>query len=176
MGHVNGRTEVLNESQIAGAIYGAVLAAMGEAVKTLGGFLSQQMAANTNALLTAIGRTGGPAPIEISTESLALLERLSALSATPYQAPAYASGTVMPYEIVAEIRRSTDKITGCIDGNTEELIQAMIGAFSSQTAAITSALSALGALSGGQGGTSFNDLKDMANTWTRMFGKSPFFG
>ena len=175
VGHVNGRTEVLNESQIAGAIYSAVLAAMGEAVKTLGGFLSQQMATNTNALITAIGQTQGPAPIEISPDSSALLERLSALSATPYQAPAYAGGTVMPYEITAEIRRSTDKITGCIDSNTEELIRAMIAAFASQTATFSSALTALGELGGGQRGSSFNDLKDAANTWTQMYGQSPFF-
>ncbi|MBQ6206356.1 MAG: hypothetical protein IJK52_04675 [Oscillospiraceae bacterium] len=139
VGHVNGRTEVLNESQIAGAIYSAVLSAMSEALKTLGGFLSQQMAANTNALIAAIGQIQPPQQIAMPQDT-ALLERLAALQAVPYQVPAYATGTVMPYEVVAEIRRQTSELKTAMKDEGEEIIRAVVSAISNHGLAVTNAI------------------------------------
>ena len=175
VGHVNGRTEVLNESQIASAIYSAVLSAMSEAVKTLGGFLSQQMATNTNALITAIGQTQGPAQIELAPDSTALLERLSVLSATPYQVPAYATGTVMPYEVVAEIRRQTSELKDAIYNNGENVIQAVVSAIANHGLALANAIGNL--QTAPQQGYDPDDMTRRViaeiNRQTRMLGKSP---
>ena len=174
VGHVNGRTEVLNESQIAGAIYSAVLAAMKEAVTTFGGWLSQQMASNTNALITAVGQIQTPQHITMSQDT-ALIERLSALQAVPYQVPAYATGTVMPYEVVAEIRRQTSEITSAIHSEGEEIIQAIVSAISNHGLSITNAISRIPV---GQGqnytpGDMAQYTIDEINRRARMNGRSP---
>jgi hypothetical protein len=168
---------VLNESQIASAIYSAVLAAMSEAVSTLGGFLSQQMASNANALIAAIGQVQAPEPIA-APQDTALLERLSALQAVPYQAPAYAAGTVMPYEIVAEIRRQTSEITSAIYDNGQIVISAVASAISNHGLAIADAI---GRIPVNQGQNySPDDMArytvDYINQQTRMMGKSPLHG
>lgn len=174
VGHVNGRTEVLNQSQIAGAIYSAVLAAMGEAVKTFGSFLSQQMASNTNALIAAMGQIQAPEPIT-TPQDTATIERLAALQSVPYQVPAYATGTVMPYEVVAEIRRQTSEITSAIYSEGEDIIQAIVSAITNHGLAITNAI---GRIPASQGQSYSQD--DMAqytineiNRRTRMNGRSP---
>ena len=177
VGHVNGRTEVLNESQIAGAIYSAVLSAMSEAVNALGGFLSARMANNTNALIAALGQIQIQNPVEISPESSALMERLSALSAVPYQVPTYATGTVMPYEVVAEIRRQTSELKTAIQDEGEEIIQAIVSAISNHGLALTDAIGNIQT-----GGQSYSPeymtqyAIDEINRRTRMTGKSPLFG
>lgn len=174
VGHVNGRTEVLNESQIAGAIYSAVLAAMKEAVTTFGGWLSQQMASNTNALITAVGQIQTPQHITMSQDT-ALIERLSALQTVPYQVPAYATGTVMPYEVVAEIRRQTSEITSAIHSEGEEIIQAIVSAITNHGLSLANAI---GKIPVNQGQSySPGDMAqytiDEINRRARMNGRSP---
>lgn len=58
VGNINGRTEILNQSQIASAIYSAVRNAMGEAISRYGTFMSSQIANATNALISAMPYAG----------------------------------------------------------------------------------------------------------------------
>lgn len=55
VGHVGGRTEVLNKSQLASVMYSAVLAAMSEAVNNLAAAVFQRMAECTNAVIANMG-------------------------------------------------------------------------------------------------------------------------
>ena len=141
VGHVNGRTEVLNKSQIASAIYSAVLTGMGAAVNSLGAYIAQHMASCTNAVISAIIATKEAPVVTLSQSDTALLQRLAVLSGSiSYAVPAYATGTVMPYEIVAEIRRQTHELKEAIYDSGEQVIQAIVSAISSHGLALADAI------------------------------------
>ena len=72
--------------------------------------LWKRLAASGSAKLEAKAVIDGAEYPEILNPSVSASMCPDALSAAPYQVPAYATGTVMPYEVVAEIRRSADKI------------------------------------------------------------------
>ncbi len=55
VGHVGGRTEVLNKSQLASTMYSAVLSAMSEAVSSLGAAILQHMTECTNMMIVNLG-------------------------------------------------------------------------------------------------------------------------
>lgn len=55
VGHVGGRTEVLNKSQLASTMYSAVLSAMSEAVSSLGAAILQHMTERTNMMIVNLG-------------------------------------------------------------------------------------------------------------------------
>ena len=147
MGHINGRTEILNRSQIAQAIYSAVVSAMGTAVNGLAGHLTTC----TNAVVGTLGN----------------------LSGLILRTPAMAAGTVMPYEVAAQIARTGADITASIDRNTEDLIQTVISVIGSQTAALVAALRASEAQGQSAGGLSAEQLIRQINQRTRMLGASP---
>ena len=106
------------------------------------------------------------------------MERLSALSEVPCQVPAYATGTVMPYEVVAEIRRQTSEITSAIYDNGQIVISAVASAISNHGLAIADAISRI-PVNQGQN-YSPDDMAqytvDYINRQTRMTGKSPLHG
>ncbi len=104
VGHVNGRTEVLNKSQIAEAIRSAVLSAMEGAINSLCSFLSQRLADCANAVISAIlfaSTITSPIPVtftlgRLEGNGVTLAEKLEALSNNVgFTAPAFATGTVM---------------------------------------------------------------------------------
>ena len=140
VGHINGRTEVLNKSQIASAIYSAVLAGMEAAVNGLGRYLASHMTVCTNAVISALTLTRTPSTVSLSNVDSAMLSRVAALQAIPYQVPAYATGTVMPYEVVAEIRKQTSELKTAIHDEGEAIIQAIVSAISNHGIATTSAI------------------------------------
>ena len=91
VGNINGRTEILNKSQIASAIYSAVLRGMNTAVNSFGTFISAQLAESTNANLVAI-QAGVLAIQNIADQNLI---------------PAITSGRVVPYSMLANTEKQT---------------------------------------------------------------------
>ena len=79
----------------------------------------------------------------------------------------------MPYEISAQIAQSTADLQGTLDANNEDLIQTIISAVGSQTAAIVAALARLNT---GGAGLSAQQVVAAINQQTLMFGASPLRG
>lgn len=155
VGHVNGRTEILNKSQIAQAIYSAVVSGMGAAVNALGRYLAGHMTGCTNALVRTIGAG-----------------RLSAANIA-YHAPALATGAVLPYDVAAQIARTGEGIENALDANTEDLIQTIISVVGAQTTALVNALQPRV----GRGETlTARQVIGEINRMTQMFGTSPVRG
>ena len=156
MGHINGRTEILNKSQIAQAIYSAVVSGMGAAVNALGKYLANRMGECTNAIVGTIGN-------------------LSDVSGIAYHAPLMASGAVMPYEVAAQVARTGADIQATLDANNEDLIQTIISVIGAQTTAIVTALQAN--RQAGTGGTlTAQQVINEINRRTQMFSASPLKG
>ena len=91
VGNINGRTEILNKSQLASAIYSAVLRGMNTAVNSFGTFISAKLAESTNANLAAI-QAGVLAIQNIADQNLI---------------PAITSGRVIPYSMLANTEKQT---------------------------------------------------------------------
>lgn len=158
MGHINGRTEILNKSQLAQAIYGAVVSGMGEAVNALGRYLGAQMANCANAISAAIGSVGG----------------LAAMGGVDYRAPAMAGGAILPYEVSAQIERTGADLRGALEANNEDLIQTIISVIGAQTSALVSAIQS--APRSGGGGLNARQLIGEINRRTQMYSQSPLKG
>ena len=154
MGHINGRTEILNRSQLAQTMYSAVASAMGQAVSALGTFLSGQLAECTNAITTTVGN-------------------LAAIRGLEYHAPVMASGSVLPYEVAAQVARTGVDIQNTLDSNNEDLIQTIISVIGAQTSAIVAALASNQQQGGAAGGLTAQQLINDINRRAQMFGSSP---
>ncbi len=154
MGHINGRTEVLNKSQLAQTMYSAVLSAMSQAVSALGTFLSGQLANCTNAIVKTLGG-------------------LSAVANIQYHAPVMASGTVLPYDVAAQIARAGMDIQNTLDANNEDLIQTIISVIGAQTSAIVAALRTNQQQGTANNGLTAQQVIDDINRRAQMFGSSP---
>jgi len=153
MGHINGRTEILNKSQLAQAIYSAVVSGMGQAVNALGTFLAGQMAACTNAITGTIGN-------------------LSAIRSLEYHAPVMATGSVMPYEVSAQIAKTGEDIQNTLNSNNEDLIQTIVSV-AGQIVAAVQASGRSNTESAGPGGLTVQQVIRQINQRTQMFGGSP---
>ena len=170
VGHVNGRTEILNKSQIAQAIYGAVVSGMAQAVNALGRFVAGCMVACTNALL------GGIAAIGVPEADAALLRRLSAIEGTVNLVPPVAAtGTVAPYEVSRQ-GRGDERLRGALDANNADLIQTIISVIGAQTSAIVQAVNGLQGAGRGEGAVSAQRIIDEINRRTQMYALSPLRG
>ena len=128
VGHVGGRTEVLNKSQLASTMYSAV----------------------TNGMLAA-------------------------LSHIRFEMPSMATGSVLPYDIAAQIARTGEEIQNRMDANNEDLIQTMISCFTAQTSAIVAALQAV-ERSAGKSTLNTRQIINDINRNAQMFGVSPIKG
>ncbi len=169
VGHVNGRTEILNKSQIAQAIYGAVVAGTAQAANALGRFLAGCMANCTNALIGSVLAVGAP------EADAALLRRLAAIEGTVrVTPPVAATGAVTPYE-VGQRSESDAALRSALDANNADLIQTIISVIGAQTSAIVQAVNGL---QGGRGdsGASAQRIIDEINRRTQMFSMSPLKG
>ena len=170
VGHVNGRTEILNKSQIAQAIYGAVVSGMARAVNALGRFVAGHMALCTNALL------GGIAAIGMPEAEAALLRRLSAIEgAVNLVPPVAATGAVTPYEVSRQGRGDAE-LRETMDANNADLIQTIISVIGAQTSAIVQAVNALQGSGRSDGGVSAQRIIEEINRRTQMYSASPLRG
>ena len=125
IGHVNGRTEILNKSQLAQTMQSAVASGM-----------------------------------------------LTALSRVQVRMPAVASGSLVPYEVSAQIAKSTADLQGTLNANNEDLIQTIISVAGQLVAAV-------GRIQPGQpsaAGLTAQQVIDEINRRTLMFGASPLKG
>lgn len=125
VGHVNGRTEILNQSQLAQTMRSAVASGL-----------------------------------------------LAALKGVTFTMPAMATGGVMPYEVSAQIAKSTADIQGTLNANNEDLIQTII----SVAGQLVAAVGRIQPGQTGQGGTTAQQVIDEINRRTLMFGASPLKG
>jgi hypothetical protein len=125
IGHVNGRTEILNKSQLAQTMQSAVASGM-----------------------------------------------MAALSRVQIRMPAVASGSLVPYEVSAQIAKSTADLQGTLNANNEDLIQTIISVAGQLVAAV-------GRIQPGQpsaAGLTAQQVIDEINRRTLMFGASPLKG
>ena len=126
VGHVNGRTEVLNQSQLASTMKSAVSSGM-----------------------------------------------ISALRGITIRMPAMATGSVMPYDVSAQIARSTADLQNTLDTNNEDLIQTIISVAGQIVAAIQAQERRSGS---GAGSMSAQQVINEINRRTQMFSASPLKG
>ncbi|MBQ3303286.1 MAG: hypothetical protein IJH03_01955, partial [Clostridia bacterium] len=184
MGHINGRTEILNKSQLAQTMYSAVLSAMSQAVSALGTFLSGQLANCTNAIVKTIGNRDIERP---ENGTVRRFQRDGAgrpkrtgnrngwgFAGLNYHAPVMASGTVLPYDVAAQIARAGMDIQDTLDANNEDLIQTIVSVAGQIVAAVQSA----GNREQGTGnrnsqGLTAQQIIDDINRRAQMFGSSP---
>lgn len=125
IGHVNGRTEILNQSQLAQTMRGAV--------------------------------TGG---------------MIAALRGIEFRLPAMATGSVVPYDVSAQIAKSSAELQSTLDANNEDLIQTIISVAGQIVAAVNS-LQAQQRNGGGAGGLNVQQVINEINRRTQMFAASP---
>lgn len=126
VGHVGGRTEVLNRSQLAQTMYSAVTSGM-----------------------------------------------ISALRGITFTMPAMATGGIMPYEVSAQIAKSTAEINSTLNANNEDLIQTIISVAGQIVAALNRQNSPQPA---GAGSLTAQQVINEINRQTLMFGASPLKG
>ena len=127
MGHINGRTEILNRSQLAQTMQAAVYNGM-----------------------------------------------VAALRGITFTMPAVAAGSVLPYEVSAQIAKSTADIQGTLDANNEDLIQTIISVAGQIVAAIQRSGSSQQPT--GSGSVTAQQIIDQINQRTQMFSASPLTG
>ena len=148
VGHVNGRTEVLNKSQIASAIHSAVLSAMSEAANAFAAFLGQKLAECANGVISAIyaaSYVSVPIPVSLRVSDIDLgryagiLDDLRGLGSANYVTPAISTGTVMPYSVAAQ-SMALDRVTDSIEASNDELGQVIVSAISSAALAVVDAI------------------------------------
>lgn len=169
VGHVNGRTEILNRSQIAQAIYGAVVAGSAQAANALGRFLAGCMASCTNALIGSVLAVGAP------EADAAVMKRLAAIEGTVRMTPPVAAtGAVTPYE-AARRGEGDAALRSALDANNADLIQTIIRVIGAQTSAIVQAVNGLRG-GRGEGGMSAQRIIDEINRRTQMYSASPIRG
>lgn len=125
VGNINGRTEILNKSQIASAIYSAVLNAMGTTVNALGKFISSMLAntasvltANTIILQTALNNIQVPTVTDKLAEISNIVGKLSDIT-THSMVPAVANGAIIPYSVGTQMNEVSTDI--------KELLNAVLG-------------------------------------------------
>ena len=158
MGHINGRTEILNKSQIAEAIYSAVMHGMGAAVNALGKYIANHMTNCTNSIVQTIAANTGP------------------VAGVDYYAPAMATGGIMPYDVAMQIARSTQELQNTLDANNEDLIQAMVSAVGNAAQSIVQAMMTQAARGNQNRPMNTRMVVDDINRAGQMFGQSPIKG
>ena len=98
---------------------------------------------------------------------------LNALRHINFHTPAMATGSVLPYDVSAQIAKTGDDIMGTLNANNEDLIQTII----SVAGQLVSAVQRNG-MNGAQGvgGPSVDEMIRQINQRTQMLGRSPLLG
>lgn len=148
VGHVNGRTEILNKSQIAQAIYSAMVAAGQMLVHSIAGIFSR--------------------PIDISLSGD--LSTLSGINNVKYRTP-YSAGALLPYDVQGKAGGAD--IVGAIEGTGDELMETIVNALSAQTASILAAIDRIRTRQGTSGSVNASDIIAEINRQTRVYNQSP---
>ena len=126
VGHIGGRTEVLNKSQLASTMFSAV----------------------ENGMLSAIGRLR-------------------------FRAPAMSTGSVLPYDVAAQIAATGASLETTLSANNEDLIQTIISVAGQIVAAVQHLNTGAGTPAGG---LTPQQIINEINRRTQMFSASPLKG
>ena len=103
IGHINGRTEVLNKSQLAAAMYSAVVAGMSIVSNALVNVLGAAMVRSANGIISAIALTSErPVAVGVDTGLLNSLDRIA--DSVVFTRPSVAS-SLLPYSVQAAQNR-----------------------------------------------------------------------
>lgn len=148
VGHVNGRTEVLNKSQLAVIMRDAVENGMSAISAALGTSILNKLAECANAIISAV-LYAADIPMQLSASPIggdgetatlaAALEELA--SRVTFTAPVMSTGSVMPYS-VANVGNTTD-IADTIEASNGEMSDTMVQAIAGAANLIVSAIKAL---------------------------------
>jgi hypothetical protein len=98
---------------------------------------------------------------------------LSAIGRLRFRAPAMSNGSILPYEVAAQIAATGAGIETTLNANNEDLIQTIISVAGQIVAAIQRQSVAPSA---GSRGPSLRQIIDGLNRQTQMFGVSPLKG
>jgi hypothetical protein len=142
VGHIGGRTEVLNKSQLAMTMYEAVTNGVGTIINAFSTALFSKLADCANGIIGTLSYLSGvPMTIEASSiENSSLLTDLSELaSRISYTAPVMSTGSVVPYA-VAKSQSDADDITGAIEASNDDLKDVLVQAIASAAQLVVSAL------------------------------------
>ena len=144
VGHIGGRTEVLNKSQLAATMYKAIADGMATVFNSYANALFNKLAACANGIISAVLYTmSAPvviAPASIEGAGATLLADLDALAQRlTFTAPALATGTVMPYS-VAKYRNDAEDITDAIEASNSDLSDILVQAIASAAQLVVAAV------------------------------------
>ena len=149
VGHIGGRTEVLNKSQLASTMYSAVVNGMGEIGGRIGAAIVTKIAEGSNAQVAALNT--------ISNQ-------------IAYVAPAMASGTIVPYAIT---KADLTELAQSIEASHDEMQSAMIQAILQAANMIVSAVQAIDTSTTIDDNMIARRTIDEINRRTIMFSASP---
>ena len=140
VGHIGGRTEVLNRSQLAATMYSAVTSGMAAVMNGFGSALFGRMSAAADAIVNAVG-AGQPVTDVSHIPGLpALMSELSRLTErAAFSAPVMAGGTVVPYSASGGISSGRD-ITDTIESAGSELSDILVSAIAQAAAIVAGAV------------------------------------
>lgn len=186
VGNVNGKTEVLNKSQLAATMYAAIVNGLSACVNPLWSAISGMMANCTNAIIASMAYLAEQDvsvdgiradAISGSGENATLIATLQALAdRVAYQVPVAATGAVSPYG-VKSAASSTESIKSAIDASNDELISVVMQSVTNATTAIVGAIQTY---SGTEVNLDANSLStaiiNEINRRTRAYGQSPLVG
>jgi phage-related protein len=142
VGHIGGRTEVLNKSQLAATMYEAVTNGVGAIINAFSTARFNKLADCANGIISTLSYLSGvPVTIEASSiENSSLLTDLSELaSRISYTAPVMSTGSVLPYS-VAKSQSDADDITGAIEASNDDLKDVLVQAIASAAQLVASAV------------------------------------
>lgn len=186
VGNVNGKTEVLNKSQLAATMYSAIVSGLSACINPLWSAVSGMMANCTNAIIASMAYLAEQDvsvdgiradAISGSGENATLIATLQALAdRVAYQVPVAATGAISPYG-VKSAAASTESIKNAIDASNDELISVIMQSVTNATTAIVGAIQTY---SGTEVNLDANSLStaiiNEINRRTRAYGQSPLVG
>ena len=143
VGHIGGRTEVLNKSQLAATMYKAIADGMAMVFNSFANVLLNKLADCANKIISAVLYTSN-VPVQIAASPIetgaTLLTDLAELAnRLTFTAPVMASGSVMPYS-VAKARSDADDIADAIETSNDDLRDVLTQAIASAAQLIVGAV------------------------------------
>ena len=176
IGHVGGRTEILNKSQLASTMFQAVVAGMTSVANILVTNLGDSMIACANGIIKAIAVTAGmPTDIDYQGFDTSLFERLDKVADTiAFRMPGVSSGAILPYSVQAAQARDMQDI---MSDSNEELATMLARAMASTAVGIINAIRENKNVTVNVDRAALADsMIDEINMRTTMYNRSPLKG
>ena len=176
IGHVGGRTEILNKSQLASTMFQAVVAGMTSVANILVTNLGESMIACANGIIKAIAVTAGmPTDIDYQGFDTSLFERLDKVADTiAFRMPGVSSGAILPYSVQAAQARDMQDI---MSDSNEELATMLARAMASTAVGIINAIRENKNVTVNVDRAALADsMIDEINMRTTMYNRSPLKG